>query len=122
LSLLDFAFLLFHVLDSAPLIKIEHSFYFCSQHNLSNSSTIFYFVDSLFAFEMGVKFFRAGTNVREASTILSFKFATIVSSLPIGSFSNSPRSCRLCRDAFFQIQHNTLNFTALPSFVFSRYF
>jgi hypothetical protein len=57
LSLPDFAFLLFSFLYFTELL--------C-------------FTEMLFAFKMGVKKFWTSTDVREASTILSFKFATIV--------------------------------------------
>jgi hypothetical protein len=40
--------------------------------------------------------------------MLSFESITIVSSLPRRLLSNPTRSCRLCRDAFFQIHHDSL--------------
>jgi hypothetical protein len=63
-------FLLFHVLDFTQLL--------C-------------FIEMLLAFKMGVKYFRTSTNVRAASTILSFKFAAIVWFLTRCFLSNPPR-------------------------------
>jgi hypothetical protein len=61
LSLTDFAFCSFTFWILHRLSELSTASYFCSQHNLSKSSTIFCFAEMLLAFKMGVKIFWTAT-------------------------------------------------------------
>jgi len=129
--------LFFHFLNSAPLIRIEHSFLFLQPAQLIKiEHDFFYFVELLFAFKMGVKYFRTGTMPMRSQHDAFFQIhhdSLVAAEMPCfracGKIVRFYRNAVVWRATIFMSSpsclllslHNTFDFTAMPSFVAPRY-